>query len=275
LDFAEKHGIITDDEKKLFSVTTLQRYLNNPVVRNVFGLQNKDDLRSKQDLDTFKRLVTHFLDAATPKDGKKLSEVNSRSKGEDWRAYANKLHKEISDPPPEDNAVTDHGENQKGNKEKLKPKKPTKKSKPDPAKRKTIISYNVKFSISNKVLNRVYQEMRKLEVEGYEFSAAYLIRTFVEGSIILYMKKHLPDESSKETKLHTKILKVSDHLKDSGVKDGKIQPLRVAGSNSNSMLSPFMLGASVHLSVIPTKRELLNIWDRLEGILEIIHEGLE
>jgi hypothetical protein len=151
---------------------------------------------------------------------------------------------------------------------------PTKKSKQDPAKRKNLISYNVKFSINDKVLNRIYLEMRRTEVEGYEFSAAYLIRAFVEGTILLYLEKYLPEELSKQTKLHTKILKVTDHLQANGVKKERLQPLRVAASETNSMLSPFMIGAIVHLTVIPTKRELLNIWDRLEGVLKIIHERL-
>lgn len=275
LDFAVQHAIIADDEKKYFNVTTLQRYLSNPVVRNVLGLQNRVDLKSKQDLETFKRLVTQFLADARPLEDGTPGEVNSRSKGDDWRAYANKLQKEISDPPPEDNPIADHAESHEDKKEEPAPNKPLlKKSKQDPAKRKCLIPYNVKFSIEDKILNRVYLEMRRLEVEGFEFCAAYLIRSFVEGTIVLYMQKYLPQDLQRESKLNQKILKVCDHLADQGVKKGKLNPLRVAASDTNSMLSPFMIGAFVHLSVIPTKRELLSIWDRLEDILTTIHELL-
>jgi len=117
--------------------------------------------------------------------------------------------------------------------------------------------------------------MQRTQVEGYEFSSTYLIRAFVEGTISLYLEKHLPEELKKEAKLHSKILTVCEHLQQNGVKKGKLQPLRIAASESNSMLSPFILGATIHLSIIPVKRELLSVWDRLEGALEIIHGKLQ
>jgi hypothetical protein len=269
LDFAVRQNIISPDELVNYSITTLQRYLSNPLVRNVFGLENKQDLSSKHDIQTFEKLVKKFLaDAAAGKD------ISSRSKGDDWRAYANKIQREITDPPPETNPVVDYGANKK-EADPL-PKKPLmEKSKQDPVKRKYIISYDVKFSINDKILNRVYQEMRKLEVEGYEFCSAYLIRAFIERTIILYMEKHLPEELLKQSKLHTKILKTAEHLEKSGVKKTKLQALSVAASDANAMLSPFILGSMIHLSVIPTKRELLNIWDRLESVLKIIHQDLK
>jgi hypothetical protein len=85
----------------------------------VFGLENKEDLKSKHDLRTFERLVSQFLSDARP-DSDKPAEVNSRSKGADWKAYANKLQLDITDPPPESNPIIDHGKESKKNKEKQK-----------------------------------------------------------------------------------------------------------------------------------------------------------
>lgn len=270
LDFAADRGIIAPGDKGGFSITTLQRYLSNPVFRNVLGLENKEDLQSRHDRETFQRFITRFLSDAKP-DG----EVNSRSKGKDWVDYANKLQSEIADPPPDTNPLIDHGkeDSEKSKDNSGKEPKP-KSSKPDPAKRKNLIPYNVRFAINDKFLNRLYLEMRKLEVEVYEFSAAYLLRAFIEGSIIRYMEKYLPDEAKKEMKLHQKILKVSEHLQKNGVKKGILQPLNVAASDQNSILSPLNLGAMVHLTIIPTKRELLGVWDRLEGALKEIHARL-
>ncbi len=77
LDYVVKQGIIMEADRQNFSVTTLQRYLNNPLVRNIFGLQDRRNLLSKHTAETFKKLVSRFLEDA--KSGK----VHSRSKKED------------------------------------------------------------------------------------------------------------------------------------------------------------------------------------------------
>lgn len=275
LDFAENHGLISAADRTQYSITTLQRYLSNPVFRNLWGLGNKEDLISKHDLETFKKLTKRFLSDAVPDDSG-YSVVNSRSKGADWREYANTLQREITDPPPNANPAANYesGEKKQQNSNTPKSEKNIERSKPDPAKRKYLIPYNVKFSISDKILNRVYKEMQRTEVDQFEFSAAYLLRAFVEGSILLYMEKYLSEEIEKQSKLHNRIGRVCDHLQQQGVKKGKLQPLKLAASETNSVLSPFMIGAMIHLSVLPTKRELISIWDRLEGALKIIHEKL-
>ena len=267
LDYAVSQDIITDGERDKYSITTLQRYLNNPLVRNIFGLEDKEGLKSKHSKKTFKKLVTRFLEDA------EKDIVNSRSKQKDWHEYANTLQKEVTDPPPADNPVTDHS-SQANKSPEDKKGKPAQRSKPDPSKRKCIIPYDTKFSIKDKTLNRLYLEMRKLPVEDYEFSTAYLLRAFIEGSAILYMKKHMRNELQKDSKLHTKLKLVSEHLKNNGVRPAKLHSLNIASSDSNSLISPLLLGAMVHLSVIPNKRELIGIWDRMENVLQIIHDKI-
>lgn len=110
LDYGVDTGLITENDKKYhISVTTLQRYLGNPIFRNVLGLINRDDLQSRHDRETFQKFVDRFLN-----DAKEGSEVNSRSKSDDWVSYANKLQREIADPPPETNPPIDHGQKESG-----------------------------------------------------------------------------------------------------------------------------------------------------------------
>jgi hypothetical protein len=279
VDFAIANGILTEDEAERLSITTIQRYLGNPIVRNVFGFTNKENLISKHDRQTFKNLVTKFL-----QDALIGIDVNSRSKSDGWRAYANTLQTEISPPPSEDNTETNHespsakneNRNPKNTKEDTKPSESsTERSKQDPAKRKYLIPINTNFAIKDKILNRVYKELKSLEVEGFEFSAAFLLRAFIERLIILYMEKALPEEAKKDMKLHVKISHVVTSLEKQNIKKGILQPLKVAASESNSLLSPNMMGAMVHSSVIPIKRELLAVWDRLEIALKTIHEKLK
>ena len=263
LDYAVSQNIINDEDKDNLKVTTLQRYLNNPIVKNVFGFDDRESLNSRQDKDTFRELVQRFLD-----DAKDPDLISSRSKKEDWVDYANTLSSEVAPPPPTTDPVTDFSL------EASKVKSGIIKSRPNPAKRKYIIPYDVKFSIKNRTLNRVYIEMQKLKIEGFEFSVAYLFRAFIEGLSVLYLKKYLPGKLNKDTQLHQKIKFVSEHLKENGVKDSKLRPLNIAASSENSLLSPRMLGSMIHLSIIPVKSELISIWDRMEDILQIINKKL-
>lgn len=267
LDFALTESIIDEDKKPSFSITTLQRYLNNPFVRNIFGLEDKQSIKSKHDLNTFRRIVSRFLE-----DSEK-GIVHSRSKQEDWQDYANLLQKEITDPPPADNPLTNFAPHQ-GTQTIEPPKKTPTKSKQDSSKRQYIIPYNVKFSISDKTLNRIYIEMSKLQIENHEFSTAYLLRAFIEGSCVLYLQRHMPQELQKDSKLNRKLTLVSEHLQNSGVKPQKLHVLNITASEKNSLISPLILGGMVHLSVIPTKRELIAMWDKMEGVFIMIHDRL-
>jgi hypothetical protein len=272
LDFAIKYGIISKDDRSKYSITTLQRYLNNPVVRNIFGLEGKEKLLTKHTVDTFIKLVERFLlDAET-------GTVNSRSKQAEWIDYANTLQKEVSDPPTSSNELIDLLEpKEASNSEKSKDtgkKKQLSREKQDPSKRKYLVPYDVRFSIKDNTLNRVYLEMRNLEIEGHEFSIAYLFRAFLEASAYLYLKKYKPEETQTDKKLQRKLIAVSEHLKEQGVREQKLRSLNIATSDKNSLISPLMIGSMVHLSIIPNKRELIGIWDRMEEILLIIHDKL-
>lgn len=268
LDYAADRQIIKDKDKNRYSITTLQRYLNNPIVRNIFGLRNREGLESKQDEQSFKKLVTRFLedyDSGT---------VNSRSNQEDWIDYANVLQKEVADTPASENSYTDYTPDpDKKNKDDGKKRE---RSKQNPANRKHLIPGDIKFSINDKILNRVYWEIRRLSVENHEFSTAYLFRAFVEGTAYLYLKKHIPGMLNSDSRLHNKLKKVSEHLRQHyEIRPGDLKALDIATSDSNSLISPLMLGSMVHMSVIPNKRELIGIWDRMEKILLIMHQYLK
>ena len=269
LDYAVKSGIIAPEEKDSFSVTTLKRFLGNPVVRNVFGLQNNKTLESRHDESTFKNLVTQFLD-----DAREKKQINSRTKKEQWIEYANTLQSKIPSPPPDDSPITDYGNKPTSEPEETKPEK-KKRSRQDPAKRKYLTD-KTSFSITDKILNRVYHEMKTTAVENHEFSVAFLFRAFMERTAFLYLHKHDQGKLNKESKLHQKLNWVSSHLKEvHQVPQKKLRPLDVASSSQNAKTSPIVLGMMVHLTHIPTKRELIHNWDTLENVLHLIHKYLD
>ncbi|MCA9732428.1 hypothetical protein KC799_09875 [candidate division KSB1 bacterium] len=265
LDYAVFEGIISPGKKASLSVTTLQRYLNNPFVRNIFGLQDRETLLSKHSPEAFRKVVERFVDDAI------TNIVNSRSGKDDWKEYANELQREVTEAPPKNNPIVDYSAevgSKDGN------QKSTPKSRMDPSKRKYLLPYSTKIQVADRTLNRLYLEMRALPVEGHEFSINYLMRTFLEATINQYLKKNLPAYDLQNKRLHQRIGEVSKDLEAKGVDRKIIQPLNVASSEKNSKLSPLVFGSVVHLTLIPTKRELIAIWDQFENALVFLHEEI-
>ena len=264
LDYAVNKEIIDLEDRDDYKITTLKRYLGSPVVRNVFGLTNNHNLKSKQVEPTFIELVDQFL-----RDYKDEI-VHSRSNKHQRADYANELQRKIAPPPPSDNPVVDYGDNSfKDNK-----KKPRKRSKRDPLKRPYLVGSI--FSISDNLLNGVYHELKRTKIEYHELSVAYLFRAFIERMAVLYLKKHLPGKLGTESKLNAKLKWISEDLKDKkSVEPKKLNTLNIAASSQNSKLSPLVFGMMVHLSHLPSKRELIQMWGSWEETLHLIHGYIE
>jgi hypothetical protein len=265
LDYAVEKGIIQNGKKSDFKITTLTRYLSNPIVRNAFGLQNGEDLNSKHDELSFKNLVTQFFD-----DYKK-GKVTSRSNKDKRVEYANELQNIVIGPPPPDNPIIDYGK-QSGQKTEAKQKE--NRSKRDPAKRLYLPSSI--FSINDKILNRVYLELKKIPVEPHELAVAYLFRAFIERLAVLYLKRHQPGKLGTDSKLHTKLKWVSEDLKNThGISTKKLKVVNHAASAEYSKIGPSIFGMMVHLIHIPSKRELNQMWDTWDETLHMIHSYIE
>lgn len=282
LDYAVEAGIISTNERSNYSVTTLQRYLGNPVFRNALGLDNTQDITTRHTKEIFDQFVIRFLQDTIPdEDGNAV--VNSRSKSEDWKDYANTLSKEIAPAPGKNQPPQNHSTTQ--NNSTLAPNPSTqpgsgnkattqqKRSKPDPAKRKYLLSACAPFSINDPILQRIYQELKRLEIENFEFCTAFLIRAFTEKTAVLYLKKNRQNSLQNESKLHKKFQWIKEDLEEKGIDLKSVEKtFNTMISDKNSLLSPHMMGATIHGSTIPNKRELINIWDRLEPVLRLIQD---
>jgi len=277
LDYAVREGIIANEDRDSFSITTLKRYLGNPKVRGAFGLKDGKGLESNHTPDVFNAMVSRFL-----KDAEDTDKISSRSKKDTWEKYAKILEAEVAMAPASDapyhdynspSVVDDDTPEEKEPEEPVK-KTPKKRGKNDPSKRR-YLSGDTRFAITEKTLNRVFIELKHLPVEGHEFSVAFLFRAFIERTAFLYLKKHQPGKVGGESKLNQKLKWVSEDLeKDKGVSAKKLKILNVAASSKNAQFSPMVFGMMVHGAYIPEKRELLVMWDRLEDTLLLIHEYL-
>ena len=87
IDYARSQKLLPTDELDSISITTMTRYLSNPVFRDTLGLKDGKTLVITVPTDEFNRVVSRFLaDILDPNSG-----VNSRTKIEDRKQYANKV----------------------------------------------------------------------------------------------------------------------------------------------------------------------------------------
>ncbi len=88
LDYAERESLISNDDRKR-RLTTVQRYLGNPVMRETLGLDSSDpdDIKRNRTDEDFKLLSKEFISDILADD----PEVSSRQNKESIEAYARKL----------------------------------------------------------------------------------------------------------------------------------------------------------------------------------------
>lgn len=98
LEIAEKEGWVTKGETAGL-LTTVQRFLNNPVLRNQLGIEGTDRevLRISRPQDDFKKLAEQLIKDAVESRSAPMKErlVHSRANGQDIVSYANRLAQKI------------------------------------------------------------------------------------------------------------------------------------------------------------------------------------
>jgi hypothetical protein len=98
LEIAEKEGWVTKGETDGI-LTTVQRFLNNPVLRNQLGIEGTDRevLRVSRPQDDFKKLAEQFIKDAVESRSAPMKErlVHSRANGQDIVSYANRLTQQV------------------------------------------------------------------------------------------------------------------------------------------------------------------------------------
>lgn len=285
LDYAVSRGLVDVEQRSQISVTTLTRYLSNPVFRNALGLENNKDLTTGVDQTEFDRVLKRFLEDALNPD---TSGVNSRTDSAARIEYANKLREEGVAPSTRGGEPIDVGLLAKpikaaattaattaasatatDNTKSPAPRRNNKGRDDD----KYVIPRSFKATIKKgTILKRVYDELYNLPADDFSFAAAYLTRSVIEQAAAEYLrfrKKNVPHE------LHAKLLALEKLLQDEGVPDKARKPLRVMGSNKDDRGSAETLGAFVHGGIIPSKHDGIRTWDDVEAALAHVFSNLK
>ncbi|MBL0734662.1 MULTISPECIES: hypothetical protein [Stenotrophomonas] len=271
IDHALKAGLITQEQYEELPITTVTRYLGNPIFRHTLGLASNKALDLDVPQDEFDTGLRVFLVDSLPKSmtGKE-PKVHSRSRSADWKSYAQDLSSRGHAP-----------------KTRLPQTVPLKTTKPsatkraprlsNPDKRTSIVNSGFRHSFSaDNILSRLFRELRSIDADEHSFAAAYLLRAFIERLTKLYAKRH---RLGMEGDLHNVIDRCVKHLEVHSSAEQKalksaLQPLKGMVSDRYSRTSPDSLGSWVHGSTIPTRAEINRRWDTLEPGLELLAKGL-
>ncbi|SEJ63471.1 hypothetical protein SAMN04244572_04724 [Azotobacter beijerinckii] len=280
VNYAKENNLLPSEALDKASLTTITRYLGNPIFRNTIGLKSKDSLTIDVSTDEFNRVITKFLTDATTSD----SEVSSRTKASDRETYAQKLRESDSAPTvrglelkilspkpehapqtPESTPESKENVPASGAPATLPPKA---RNNPNPDHRRKVIPTGFAINIKNKTLKRMYDELRIINADDLPFAATYLFRSVIEHSVTLYLNQ-IGRQAGNE--LHRKIGAAAIALESDGVNTKLLKNLRTMANNTDSPISPESIGHTIHGGHTPTRTELIRHWDSLEApLLEIL-----
>ncbi len=141
-----------------------------------------------------------------------------------------------------------------------------KRSKSILSKRHTIIPKSTIIPISQPRVNKIYHELKDLDVKDFENSAAVTFRVFIELSMDSYIEKYPISGVNNNSKLTNKLSSVAKDLEDKGVLDKhKLKGAYTASSMKDSIFSIDTFNAFVHNKDFhPEPEALKRNWDNLE-----------
>lgn len=260
VEYAQENGLI--DSAKDIPITTIKRFLSNPIFRNSLSLVDNKSLTIQSPKDQFDRVVGKFLNDSLDS----TSEVNSRTNKQDRINYANKLIDQEIAPTDKVKEPFDvyAGNGKPGGK-----KRP--RNSPNPKDRHNVVDQKFRVKIDDPILNRLYHELRDLNADRYTYSATYVLRAFIEKTIVEYLKAKKVNPIPK--KLHQKMLKAAECLQSDGLTERQTKYLRQMATNFDADYSPDSIGHAIHGGSVPKVSTLVGIWDSISAVvLEMLEQ---
>ena len=268
VDYSTRKRLLSPEELNQLSLTTLTRYLSNPVVRSALGLANNRALSITVPVDEFDRVLAKFL-----RDSLGVGAVvTSRTNAPQRKAYGEQLGSSESAPktrgldpftpdssetvsPPAANAATAASANAPATK--------TRNVRSRELDRFVVPSGFVS-RIDDPIFQRLFLELRTLDAERFSFAATYLLRAVLEQATALFLRKH---GIAPPKEMHQKLAKAFEKLQAQGYAGKGLPALRKMSSDVDSRYSPDSFGLFVHGGAIPTRVYAINTWDTFEPIL--------
>jgi len=265
------------------AITNVERVLNTTEAREILGIdiKNNELIFNAPEEEVMPRLAKIISDIANKK--KRVTHLDSREQRVDYA-------KEVVENPIVKTDATKRDVHKKSEtttsvvngKTRLSPKA-------IPANRNTLIPKRLKLKIPVTRLNKIYNELQRLDVGAFVNSCAVLLRVFIELSIDEYAKtngismklvtpprvntkgEQIP-EFEREFSLREKLRVVADHIEKEKICDkDELRGIRTIVNNKEHILSVESLNSYVHnRSFNPSDTDLKNTWDNLEDFMKHI-----
>jgi hypothetical protein len=269
LDRLSARGLLTSAQRKQAGISTITRYLGTPGVRALLGLGHAKELLYTHAEDEVDRALHRLVLDSLERQADGTFKVNSRADSGQRLAYANGLKAaglapttNLSKPiPPGPAKPIINSQNQA-----------KRRSATDPRKLPTLFTSSLTVTSKDPVLLRLRQEALSLQIEDFAFSGNYLLRAFVERTMVLFLKKRGRYQSSMSDAQLSQAC--ATELQSMGVKGSALEVVNKAAGNAAQPFSLHSLGHAVHGGSIPTRTHLRAMADTwlapLQAMLEKI-----
>lgn len=270
IDFLEKEESVESDVKdnlKKVKSSSLQRLAADPDFRRMAGIDIKDG-----------KVITRYEPAEVAKPlSKAVNDLLKRDftvkdiyYKDDRLNYLETFKK--TDLPDKTQELAGDWElistipPKKVEKQKVNGKK-QKKSKSIISKRHTIIPKSTIIPISQPRVNKIYHELKDLDVKEFENAGAITFRVFIELSMDSYIEKNPIAGTNINSKLSHKLRSVAKDLEDKNILDKpKLKGAYTAATMKDSIFSIDTFNAFVHNKDFnPESESLKKNWDNLEA----------
>ncbi len=253
--------------------TNLIRLLNDPDVRDALGITVNDgnlesEIEEKEVVRGLSKVVSDLL-----KPDFKVAEIYRK---EDRKRYISSLNSDyLPNKSTKSSKTWTLGATQNS------PAKTTPRPRRQPIIRKKLIPSSCTISIGNPKINRIYQELQKIDLIKFPNSTAVLFRVFVELSVDSYLEDNGLVSSVSAAKsgenLMQKVLKVAQHLDQKKQADKTIcKGIRSAVKNSDDLLGIDTWHAYVHNNRFsPTSDNLAISWDNIQDFMVILWKNIK
>lgn len=269
MDYSGRKRLLTPEELGQLSLTTLTRYLSNPVVRSALGLASNRALSITVPIDEFDRVLAKFLQDSLGAG----AVVTSRKSAPERKAYGEQLGSSESAPktrgldpftPDSSETVAPPAPPATAGSSTGTPLAKTQRNVRNRELDRYVVPSGFVSNIDDPIFQRLFLELRTLDAERFSFAATYLLRAVLEQATALFLRKH---GISPPKEMHLKLAKACEKLQAQGHAGKGLPALRKMSSDIDSRYSPDTIGLFVHGGAIPTRVYAIKTWDTFEPIL--------
>lgn len=276
IDFLKKEALVPQSLKiKLKDVpsSSLDRLLKDKNVQQVIGITVKDNrlqthLEKNEIIKGLSKIVTDLAD-------KKIKVKDIYTK-EDREKYI-ETFKPIDIPNKKKKTTSAWELTSPNQATKASTISSKKKATPLSTDRETVIPKDCIISIIEPRINKIYRELKSLDVNYYENSAGVIFRVFIELSLDAFIDHNKLTTVTENDKLRKKVEEVALYMELHNMANKHIcKGIRKAVNNNHDMLSMETFNAYVHnRHLSPISKDLKITWDNIQLFVEKIWENIK